>query len=91
MTSERVLFVIDISMSMKTPIDIDKMKMAREAAVTGDDEAKDDKEEKFEHTIKWWLIKDRLDLAKAQLMFVIKNLNESQYFEVVSFSEEITP
>lgn len=87
--SERVLFVIDVSLSMRTPIDIDKMKVAREAALTGDGGEDGNREEKFEDTIKWWKIKDRLDLAKAQLMFVIKNLQSKQQFEIVSFSEKI--
>ena len=88
--SDRVLFVIDLSISMKTPVDIDKMKLAREAARTGpggDGENRDD--EKFEETIQWWKIKDRLDLAKAQLKFVIKNLGPKQSFEVVAFSDKV--
>ncbi|MEN8150017.1 MAG: HEAT repeat domain-containing protein [Planctomycetota bacterium] len=90
--SDRVLFIIDVSKSMKTAIDIDKMKLMRDAATTGDEkdgENKDD--EKFESTIQWWKIKDRLDLAKAHLAFVIKNLRADQQFEMVSFSEKITP
>ena len=88
--SERILFVLDISRSMRTPIDIDKMKLARESASTGadgDPENKDD--EKFEETIEWWKIKDRLDLAKAQLKFVIKNLGKKQEFEIVVFSDSV--
>lgn len=89
--SERVLFVLDLSLSMKTPIDIDKMKVAREAALTGRDEDGNRNDEKFENTIKWWKIKDRLDLAVAQLQFVIKNLGSKQQFEMVTFSEKVTP
>lgn len=90
-TSERVVFVIDVSMSMKTAIDVDKMKLAREAALTGAAAAENRDDERFEETIEWWKIKDRLDLAKAQLMFVIKNLKPEQQFEVVSFSKSVTP
>ena len=44
------------------------MKLMRDAAKTGDAKSGDNKDdEKFEQTIKWWKIKDRLDLAKAQL------------------------
>lgn len=88
--SDRVLFIIDVSMSMKTPIDIDKTKMAREAAMTGPGADEDRGDEKFENTIKWWQIKDRFDLAKAQLKFCIKNLTDEQQFEIVSFSEKVT-
>ena len=90
--SDRVLFIIDVSMSMKTPIDVDKMKIAREAALTGGDKDDDDKDtERFEDTIQWWKIKDRLDLAKAQLAFVVKNLKADQQFEIASFSKTVTP
>ena len=90
--SDRVVFLVDVSMSMKTPIDIDKMKMAREAAMTGGDGKEEDRDtEKFEETIEWWKIQDRFDLAKAQLKFVIKNLGEEQQFEIVSFSSTVTP
>ncbi len=87
--SDRVLFILDVSLSMKTPIDIDKMKMAREAALTGDQPEEDRDSEQFEQTIEWWKIKDRLDLAKAQLKFVIKNLDAEQAFEIVTFSEKV--
>ena len=90
--SDRVLFIIDVSKSMKTPIDIDKMKLMRDAATTGEGKGGENKDdEKFEQSVKWWKIKDRLDLAKAHLAFVIKNLREDQKFEMVSFSEKITP
>jgi hypothetical protein len=86
-TSDRVVFLVDVSLSMKTPIDIDKMKMAREAALTGKGEDGVDRDtERFEETIEWWKIQDRFDLAKAQLKFVIKNLAEAQQFEIVAFS-----
>jgi len=89
--SDRVLFIIDVSKSMKTPIDIDKMKLMRDAATTGEGKKDDKDKEEFEESVKWWKIKDRLDLAKAHLAYVIKNLGDHQQFEMVSFSEKITP
>ncbi len=87
--SDRVMFIIDLSHSMKTAIDVDKMALAREAARTGPDSSGDRPDEKFEETIQWWKIKDRLDLAKAQLKFVIKNLGPKQSFEIVAFSDKV--
>jgi len=88
--SNRVCFVIDLSLSMKTPVDIDKLKLAREAATTGPGSSENRDDEKFEESIQWWKIKDRLDLAKAQLKFVIKNLGPKQTFEIVAFSDKVT-
>ncbi len=87
--SDRVLFIIDLSISMRTPVDVDKLKLAREAAQTGPGVSEDRDREEFEETVQWWKIKDRLDLAKAQLKFVIKNLGEKQQFEIVAFSDKV--
>jgi len=88
--SDRVLFIIDVSKSMKTEVEIDRRTFKRDA-MTGEGVEEDKDEEKFEDTVKWYEIKDRLDLAKAHLVWVIKNLREDQQFEMVSFSEKITP
>jgi hypothetical protein len=88
--SDRVLFIIDVSKSMKTEVEIDRRTFKRDAT-TGEGVEEDKDEEKFEDTVKWYEIKDRLDLAKAHLVWVIKNLREDQQFEMVSFSEKITP
>jgi hypothetical protein len=85
--SERVLFILDVSQSMMTPIDVDKTRLLREA-ISG---RSDEEDEKFEDTIEWWKIKSRMDLAKAQLRWVIQNLRKTQQFEIAAFSDDVEP
>jgi hypothetical protein len=88
--SEKVIFVIDLSLSMKDPVDIDKGRMTGEGRVRtpADDEKGGKKEREFEDTIKWRKIKCGLDLAKAQLVYAIGQLDRRQSFEIITFSDE---
>ena len=99
--SNRVVLILDISLSMYDPIDIDKDRLRREtsrrkAPVTG--EKKDDKdkdknaapEEDQGYDIPWWKIKTRLDLAKYQTINLVSQLREEQSFEIITFSKEVT-
>jgi hypothetical protein len=85
--SERVLFILDVSQSMMTPIDVDKTRLLREA-ISG---RTSEEEEKFEDTIEWWKIKSRMDLARAQLRWVVQSLRKTQQFEIVAFSDNVEP
>jgi HEAT repeat protein/VWA domain-containing protein len=99
--SNRVVLILDISLSMYDPIDIDKDRLRREtsrrkAAVTG--EKKDDKdkdkdkapEEDQGYDIPWWKVKTRLDLAKYQTINLVSQLRDDQSFEIITFSKEVT-
>jgi hypothetical protein len=94
--SNRVVLVLDISLSMYDPIDIDKDRLRRETSrrkpvVTG--EKKDDKEKPDEdqgYDIPWWKVKTRLDLAKYQTINLVSQLREDQSFEIITFSKEVT-
>jgi len=89
--SEKVVFVIDLSLSMKDPVEIDKRKLMGEsrARTPADGEKKPEKKgPRFEDTIKWWKIKCGLDLAKAQFVFALGQLDRKQSFDIVTFSDE---
>jgi HEAT repeat protein/VWA domain-containing protein len=90
--SEKVVFVIDLSMSMKEPVEIDKRKLMGETRSRtpreGEKAAPKPKKNRFEDSIKWWKIKCALDLAKAQLVFVIGQLDRRQAFDIIIFSDE---
>lgn len=99
--SNRVVLILDISLSMYDPIEIDKDRLRREtsrrkAAVTG--EKKDDKDKEKDaappedqgYDIPWWKVKTRLDLAKYQTINLVSQLREDQSFEIITFSKEVT-
>lgn len=95
--SNRVVLVLDISLSMYDPIEIDKDRLRRETSrrkpvVTG--EKKDPKEKVPEedegYDIPWWKVKTRLDLAKYQTINLVSQLREDQSFEIITFSKEVT-
>jgi hypothetical protein len=95
--SNRVVLVLDISLSMYDPIDIDKDRLRQETSrrkpvVTG--EKKDDKDKSADedhgYDIPWWKVKTRLDLAKYQTINLVSQLREDQSFEIITFSKEVT-
>jgi hypothetical protein len=95
--SNRVVLVLDISLSMYDPIEIDKDRLRKETSrrkpvVTG--EKKDDKdkapEEDQGYDIPWWKVKTRLDLAKYQTINLVSQLRDDQSFEIITFSKEVT-
>lgn len=95
--SNRVVLILDISLSMYDPIEIDKDRLRKETSrrkpvVTG--EKKDDKEKIPEedqgYDIPWWKVKTRLDLAKYQTINLVSQLREEQSFEIITFSKEVT-
>ena len=98
--SNRVVLILDISLSMYDPIEIDKERLRREtsrrkAPVTGEKKEKDKPEEKGPeedqgYDIPWWKIKTRLDLAKYQTINLVSQLREEQSFEIITFSKEVT-
>jgi hypothetical protein len=99
--SNRVVLILDISLSMYDPIEIDKDRLRREtsrrkAPVTGEKKDGKDKEkdpvpeEDQGYDIPWWKIKTRLDLAKYQMINLVSMLREEQSFEIITFSKEVT-
>ncbi len=93
--SNRVVLVLDFSLSMNDPIEIDMDRLRREtsrrkAAVTGGDgKKKDDDDENRQYDIPWWRIKTRLDLAREQSILLISQLREEQYFDIIFYSTEV--
>jgi hypothetical protein len=97
--SKRFVIVLDRSLSMVDPIEIDKDRLRREtsrrrAAVTGADapkgaEAADPNDVGYD--IPWWRIKTRLDLARYQTINLIAQLEPDQSFEIVLFSTDVEP
>ncbi|MHC4820671.1 MAG: HEAT repeat domain-containing protein [Planctomycetota bacterium] len=91
--SGKVVFVVDLSLSMNAEMVIDRDMLVREtgAVVTGD--AEKTKEFKKKHgevmPIEWWKIRTRKDFAVAQLKFVISTLKRDQAFDVVWYSDSI--
>ena len=100
--SNRVVLILDVSLTMYDALDIDKDRLRRETSrrkvVTG--EKPGDKpggkdgapaEEDLGYDIPWWKVKTRLDLAKYQTINLISQLREDQSFEIITFSKEVTP
>jgi hypothetical protein len=93
--SNRVVLVLDISLSMYDAIDIDKERLRRETSrrkpvVTGEKKKEEAPEEDQGYDIPWWKIKTRLDLAKYQTINLVSQLREEQSFEIILFSKEVT-
>lgn len=98
-TSTRVVLVLDISMSMNDPLEIDRDRLRREtskrkAAVTGADAPKpgekvDDAD--LGYDIPWWRIKTKFDFAKYQTINLISRLQQDQNFELILFSTDVSP
>jgi hypothetical protein len=91
-TSERLVILLDMSLSMNEPIQVDIDRLRRETsrrAITGENAPKDDKGEPQEFDIPWWRVKTNLDLARYQSINLIEKLRPEQTFELVVFSDEV--
>ena len=89
--SDRMVFVIDVSLSMNDPIEIDRRKLLSETRTLRPDEEDERRGPRLEDQIDWFKIKTRLDLAKAQLIFALGQLEGRHAFNVVFFSEYAEP
>ncbi len=94
--SNRVVLLMDISLSMNDPIEIDKDRLRRETsrrrAVTGRKGAAgaaDDDDEDRRYDIPWWRIKTRLDLAREQAILLVSQMKEEQEFDIIFFSTKV--
>jgi hypothetical protein len=97
-TSTRVVIVLDTSLSMNDPIEIDKERLRRETskrrAVTGEgpaDAPKDADPADVGYDIPWWRIKSRLDLARYQTIHLISQLQQEQNFDLILFNTKVDP
>jgi hypothetical protein len=94
--SNRVVLVLDISLSMYDAIEIDKDRLRRETSrrkpvVTGEKKSDDPAPAEDQgYDIPWWKVKTRLDLAKYQMMNLVSMLRDEQHFEIILFSKEVT-
>jgi hypothetical protein len=101
-TTNRVVIIMDVSLSMNEPIEIDRDRLRRETsrkrAVTGE-EGKGDKPKPGEaaapedtgYDIPWWRIKTRLDLARYQTINLLSKLTPEQSFDLILFSTKVNP
>lgn len=96
--STRVVIVLDTSLSMNDPIEIDKDRLRRETSrrrvVTGGDAPKpgeDVNPDDVGYDIPWWRIKSRLDLARYQAIHVVSQLTPEQSFELILFNTKVEP
>jgi uncharacterized protein YegL len=95
--SDKVVFVIDMSLSMNEEMVIDRETLVRETGAvvsSGHGEAGEKKPEgpKLDDEIapiEWWKIKTRMDFARSQLRYVISTLQHDQCFDVVWFSDSV--
>jgi hypothetical protein len=71
----RVLFVIDVSGSMEWPADMDWLKnpITGEKKAAGPDYSQ---------------VRTKLDLAKVELLWTLKNLPEDFYFNIITYSKD---
>jgi hypothetical protein len=93
--TNRVVLVLDISLSMYDAIEIDKERLKRETSrrrvVTGEKKPDEPEGEDQGFDIPWWKIKTRLDLAKYQTINLVSQLRDDQSFEIIMFSKDVTP
>ncbi len=90
--SDRVVFVVDLSLSMNDSMTIDRDKMAREtgAVTSGSGASADPKKDPEEiQGLEWWKIRSRMDFARAQMKHVVSMLGRDQWFDIVWFSESV--
>lgn len=93
-TSERVVIILDVSLSMNDAIHLDMERLKRETsqkrAITGTDaDPKDDQGKPQEFDIPWWRVKTNLDLARYQTINLIEKLQPEQRFELILFSTKV--
>ena len=92
--SNRVVLIVDISLSMNEPIEIDKDRLRRETsrrkAITGQkNDVSKPVDEDHSYDIPWWRIKTRLDLAREQTILLISQMREEQEFDLIFFSTTV--
>ncbi len=97
--SDRVVFIVDLSLSMNAEMVVDRDMIVREtgAVVSGGDspggeggaEKQDPKKDGEVIPIEWWKIRTRMDFARSQLKYVISTLKRDQWFDIVWFSDSV--
>ena len=92
--SDKVIFVIDMSLSMNDEMVVDRDMIVREtgAVVSGggsDGKTPDAPRDDDVMPIEWWKIRTRVDFAKAQLKYAISTMKKDQWFDVVWFSDSV--
>lgn len=101
-TSHRVVIVLDTSLSLNEPIEIDRDRLRRETsrkrAVTGERDKADAPKpgeqaapEDQGYDIPWWKIKTRLDLARYQTINLLSKLQPEQSFDLILYSTKVNP
>ncbi len=95
-TSNRVVLLLDMSLSMYEPVNVDVDRLRRETSqrvITGKDAPKDKDAppEADEFDIPWWRVKTCLDLARYQTIYLVSQLEEEQHFEIITFSTDVHP
>ena len=91
--SDKVIFVIDLSLSMNAEMVIDRDTIVRETgAVVSGSKAETKKEKKKDGEIipiEWWKIRTRKDFAVSQLKYVVSTLKRGQLFDLVWYSDSV--
>ncbi len=95
--SDKVVFVIDVSLSMNEEMVIDRDTLVRETGAvvsSGSNEGgaktpEGPKPDEDVIPIEWWKIKTRMDFARSQLKYVVSILKRDQWFDVVWFSDSV--
>lgn len=92
--SDKIVFVIDLSLSMNEEMVVDRDMIVREtgAVVSGggpDGTPRDVKKEGEIIPIEWWKIRTRVDFARSQLKYVVSTLKRDQWFDIVWFSDSV--
>jgi hypothetical protein len=90
--SDRVVFIVDLSLSMNAEMVVDRDTMIRETGAvvsgTGAGETPDTKKDDVQG-LEWWKIRTRVDFAKAQMKYVVSTLKKDQWFDIVWFSDSV--
>ena len=94
--SDRVVFVVDLSLSMNEEMVIDRETIVRETGAVvssghdgGGAKTPEEKENAEIIPIEWWKIRTRMDFARSQLKYVVSTLKRDQCFDIVWFSDSI--
>ena len=93
--SDKVIFVIDLSLSMNDEMVVDRDAMEREApgaVATGPGAGGKEPEPSEDDEvmrIRWWEIRTRMDFARQQLKYAISTMKKDQWFEIVWFSNSV--
>lgn len=95
-TSDRIVVLFDISLSMYDAFDIDKRKLRAESkrVLTGPADGEEGAPVERADDIRlmdWWKIKTRLDMAREQAKFIVSQLHSHQEFEFIFYSTEVEP